>query len=1010
MNILEKDLEATIERALVGSEAQDGDRSREASAPYGEPLLGYRRRTPTYYDRARCLDTELLLDFIYATQPQTWAKLQRQHGDAHAKDRFLQRVGKEIATRGTLDVLRNGVVDLGCKFKFAYFRPETSLNDEHRRLYRANIVSVMRQVKYSTKHDNSLDLVLFVNGLPVITAELKNPLTNQTVQDAIAQYRRDRDPKEPLFTFGRCVAHFAVDTDAVFMTTHLQGSTTRFLPFNTGDGDGAGNPPNPNGYPTAYLWEHVWQRDSLLDILNHFVQQVDVEDRKGRKTGDKDLIFPRYHQLDVVRRLVDDARVQGAGHSYLLQHSAGSGKSNSIAWLSHRLASLHDAADRRVFDSIVVITDRRVLDRQLQRTVRSFEQVKGLVTTIERQKSQSLATALEGGSDIIVTTLQTFPFVADKIGTLPGKRFAVVIDEAHSSQSSETTSAIKSVLAPADLAAAEREDGATPDDEDTINAAVEGVMQRRGRLPNVSFFAWTATPKGKTLELFGHEQPDGTYTPFHLYSMRQAIEERFILDVLQNYTTFQVYFELLKRIDGDPQYDKPKATTLIKSYVDLHDHAVRTKTALMAEHFHDHVRHRIGGQAKAMVVTRSRLHAVRYKRAFDAYLKQQGYPYRALVAFSGTVRDPDTGLEFTEASMNGVAETQTAETFKRDEYRFLIVANKFQTGFDQPLLHTMYVDKRLGGVNAVQTLSRLNRTHPGKEDTFVLDFVNRADDIQGAFQPYYRTTILSEATDPNKLYDLQRMLGEYGIFGQHDVDAFAQVYFAPKAKQEQLHPVLNPVVERYRTHDIGGQADFRKHLGDYVRLYAFLAQVLTFTDADLEKLYQFARFLLRKLPVERDVLPVEVIDNINMASYRVQQTSSGEIKLLDEDGSLLPISELGMGKPTTDNLAPLSEILIYINEHYGTEFTDADKVQYFADDMQRRLAAHDGLERALDPAINPSGETRRLAFNSFFGDTLEDMIDANFEIYKKIVDDPAFGELFRTVMFDKIERGLRQAT
>ncbi|NNJ09164.1 type I restriction endonuclease subunit R [Chloroflexales bacterium ZM16-3] len=1005
MDTSERDFETTVVAVLTG--IAPGSLVRERGVSYGDPPLRFVERPYTQYDRALGLDPGALFDFLYTTQPQTWAKLQQQHGEALAKERFLKRLVKEIATRGTLDILRKGVVDMGCSFSLAYFRPETGLNAEHQRRYRANLLSVTRQVRYSLKNENSLDLVLFLNGLPIITAELKNPLKQQTVEHAVRQYRQQRDPKEPLFALGRCLAHFAVDTDLVYMATHLRGKTTVFLPFNQGRDNGAGNPDNPNGFKTAYLWEEVWQPDSLLEIIDHFVQHVPVKDAQGKPTGAKRLIFPRYHQLEVVRRLIGHTRAMGAGQNYLIQHSAGSGKSNSIAWLCYRLAGLHDANDARVFDSIVVITDRRVLDKQLRDTVSSFEQVKGLVKAIEANKAQELAQALEVGRAIIITTLQTFPFVVQKIGTLPGKRFAIVVDEAHSSQSGEGSKALKQVLATASLETAAQDEAPEEDQQDAVNTAVETAMRQRQRLPNLSFFAWTATPKGKTLELFGVRRPDGSYAPFHLYSMRQAIQEGFILDVLQNYTTFKVYFNLHKRIEDDPQYDKPKALALLKAYADLHEHAIRTKTVIMVEHFHAQVRHRIGGQAKAMVVTRSRLHAVRYKQAFDRYLQERGYPYRALVAFSGAVRDPDTQLEFTETEMNGVPESQTAETFKQAPYRFLIVAEKFQTGFDQPLLHTMYVDKKLSGVNAVQTLSRLNRIHPEKEDTFVLDLANDAEEIQEAFQPFYQAAVLSEGTDPNKLYDLQRILEEYRLYTRDEVAAFAQIYFARTGKQEQLHPILNPVVDRYIQRSAEEQADFRTHLRDYVRLYAFLAQVITFVDADLEKLYQWARHLVRKLPVTRDELPVEITENVNMASYRIQQTSTGEIKLLDEDGALQPISDLGTGRPTGESMAPLSAILAYLNEHFGTAFSDADKVGYFADDMERRLSAQAGLGRALDPTINPSPETRRLAFDSFFGDALEDMIDANFDIYKKIVDDADFGTLFRAFMFDRIEQGLR---
>lgn len=893
--------------------------------------------------------------------------------------------------------------DLGCHFELAYFQPETKLNEEHARLYEANILGVMRQVHYSAQSDKSLDLVLFVNGLPVITAELKTPLKGQTVQNAVAQYKHDRDPREPLFQFRRCLAHFAVDTDLVFMTTRLQGGKTWFLPFNKGHDRGAGNPPNSKGFKTAYLWEEVWRRDRLLDILNHFVVDRDKLDEKGKKTNEREVIFPRHHQLDTVRRLAAHARENGAGQNYLVEHSAGSGKSNSIAWLCHRLAGLHDARDQRVFDSIVVITDRRVLDQQLRSTIRSFEQVQGIVTAIEKHKAKELAEALTGGKDIIVTTLQTFPFVTEKVGELPGRRFAVVIDEAHSSQSGETNRSMKEILTAGSLEeAAKEQEAGQQDEEDAVNAAVEAVMRRRGRLKNVSFFAFTATPKPKTLELFGTPQPGGGLAQFSLYSMRQAIEEGFILDALQNYTTFKVYFSLLKKIEADPRYDRKKATYLLRSYADLHEHAIHTKTVMILDHFEQEVKNRIAGKAKAMVVTRSRLHAVRYKLEIDREMKTRRLPYKALVAFSGEVKDPESGQKFTEAGMNGFPESQTAATFKAGEYRILIVAEKFQTGFDQPLLHTMYVDKKLDGVNAVQTLSRLNRTYrPEKEDTCVLDFVNEADDIQKAFQPYFEATLLSEPTDPNKLYDLKRTVEDHHLFRTEEVSDFARVYFSVKGKQEQLQPLLDSVVDRYELRSKEERADIRSHVGDYVRLYAFLSQVITFSDAGLEKFYQFTRHLLRKLMPD-DPLPVEITKNINMDSYRIQQTSSGAIKLMDEDGQLKPISALGTGRPRQEDPAPLSEIIEYINDHFGTDFTDADKVRFFAENMGRRLEDQEGLRRALDAGVNPSEETRKLAFATFFGDTLEDMIDSDFDIYKKIKDDPNFGALFRDVMYRRI--------
>ncbi len=982
----ERDFEVSIEADLLAS--------------------GFRKRRPQDYDRTLCLDPELLFDFIRATQIQTWEKLKQQHGP-DVKARFLKRLTKEIEARGTLDCLRKGITDLGCHFDLAYFKPESGLNPDHQKLYAANQFTVTRQLHYSEKSEKSIDVGLFLNGIPIFTAELKNPLKRQNVENAISQYRKDRDPKEPLLKFGRCLAHFAVDPDLVFMTTRLQRTATRFLPFNLGHDNGAGNPPNPKGFRTAYLWNEVWQPDSLLEIINHFLRVVDIIDEDGKATGEKALIFPRYHQLDSVRRLVANAKQAGPGQSYLIEHSAGSGKSNTIAWVAHQLAGLHDKDDTRVFDSIIVITDRRVLDWQLQQTVKSFEQTRGLVSSIDTQKAKKLAEALEAGKDIIITTLQTFPFVTEKISAVAGKKFAVLIDEAHSSQSGETARSMKRTLAATTLEDAEKEEkDEETDDEDAINARVEELIKKGGRIPNVSFFAFTATPKPKTLELFGTPRPDGMFQSFSLYSMRQAIEEEFILDVLRNYTTFKVYFGLHKRIEEDPAFPKKKSIALLKSYADLHDHAIRSKTEIIVEHFETQVAKRIDEQAKAMVVTRSRLHAVRFKKMFDQVLKEKNLPYKALVAFSGKRKDPGTGQEHTESEMNGFPESQTASAFRKPEYRFLIVAEKFQTGFDQPLLDAMYVDKKLAGVNAVQTLSRLNRMCVNKPDTVVLDFVNESEDIKIAFQPYYEATLLSEATDPNKLYDLKRAAEEFLIFVKADVDAFSKAYFSRTGTQKQVRAVLDPVVDRYRGREKEEREDFRQAVVNFVRMYGFLSHILSFSDVNLEKTYHFLRLLRPLLPIERERLPVEVTDKINMESYRIQQTSTGDIALVDEDGELKPASEVGTGARKEDEKTPLSEILQYINENFGTDFTDSDKVEYFAGDMERRLVDQEGLHRALDPEINKSEENRRLAFNDYFNEVLEDMFESNAEIYKKVVDDERFGDIFRLAIFKRVADAL----
>ena len=1006
--ISEHSFEVAIERALLGSGPDAYPRGASvvgepAPPPYGEYAPGgYHRRRPEDYDRSLCLLPRDVVDFILATQPKEWQKLKAHYG-GEVEARFLRRLATEIESRGVLDVLRQGIKDSGCKFHLAYFRPASGLNEEIQRLYRANLFSVIRQLRYSDKHEKSLDLVLFLNGIPIFTAELKNPLTGQTVEDAIHQYKTDRDPREPLFRFGRCLAHFAVDPDLVYVTTHLEGAKTWFLPFNKGRFGGAGNPPVPptqSGYATSYLWEETWSRDSVLDLIRQFIHEVEEEDDKGRKNGRRRLVFPRYHQLESVRKLVADARTRGPGQRYLIQHSAGSGKSFTIAWLAHQLATLHDAADRRVFDSIVVVTDRRVLDRQLQRTMKQFEQVLGVVENIDTT-SRQLKEALESGKTIIVTTLQKFPVIVDEIRALPGQRFAVIVDEAHSSQSGEQTKSLKAVLAAKTLEEAEQEEAGAKTADEELEERVLAEMEARGRLPNVSFFAFTATPKARTLELFGRQRPDGKFEPFHLYSMRQAIEEGFILDVLANYTTYKTYWRLFKKIEHDPRYDKRKAEYLLKSFVDLHPHAINEKVRIMVEHFAACVQHEIGGKAKAMIVTRSRLHAVRYKLAIDKYLAERGYPFKALVAFSGTVQDG--GRSYTEPGMNGFPEAQTARMFEQPEYRFLIVANKFQTGFDQPLLHTMYVDKKLGGVNAVQTLSRLNRTHPEKKSTMVLDFANEADEIKAAFEPYYETTLLSEGTDPNLLYQLEQRLEGFSVYTPADVESFARVYFDPKATQDQVYAVLAPVVERYRELSQEEQHDFRGQLGDYVRLYAFLAQVLTFADPDLEKLYQFARYLRRLLPADRDALPREIQQNIDMESFRIQKTYQGKIGLDRKAGVLDPQTTKGRYEVPPDELEPLSRIIAELNERFGLNLGPEHRLTL--SQMMEKLHSDPALDAAA--RVN-TRENVRLTFDQKVERVIQEIIETNFELYRRITDDHAFGEAIKDLLFDEYLRKHRQ--
>ena len=1005
-DISERAFEAAIECALLanGPDACAGEAPpvQERSPRYGDaPPGGYHKRSTADYDQQLCLLSRDLLDFVLATQAKTWSTFQQHHGAA-ANERFLRRVSAEIERRGTLDVMRQGVKDSGCKFHLAWFRPASGLNADTRRLFDANQFSIVRQLRYTEKPEARIaDLVLFLNGIPLFTAELKNPLNGQTVDDAIREYKdpTKRDPRDPLLSYGRCLAHFAVDPELVFVTTRLEGARTRFLPFNQGRFGGAGNPPVPPtraGFATAYLWEDTWSRDTVLELVRRYVQDIEEEDADGRKTGVRYTVFPRWHQLECVRRLIADARTRGTGHRYLVQHSAGSGKSFTIGWLAHQLSSLHDALDHRVFDSIVVVTDRRVLDRQLQTTMRQLEQTLGVVENIDTT-SRKLRDALESGKTIIVTTLQKFPVIAREIGELPGRRFAVIVDEAHSSQSGESTRSLKAVLSATSLDSAEAEEEAAPTPEEELESTVLAEVAARGPSPNLSLFAFTATPKEKTLELFGTRQQDGTFQPFHRYTMRQAIEEGFIHDVLRNYTTYTAYWRLLKRVEDDPRYDKAKAAYLLKSFVELHAHAITQKVKVCVEHFATNTQHEIGGRAKAMIVTRSRLHAVRYKRAVDAYLTERGYPFKALVAFSGVVQDG--GQTYTEAGMNGFPDTQTARTFAQAPFRFLIVANKFQTGFDQPLLHTMYVDKKLGGVNAVQTLSRLNRTHAAKRETAVLDFANETAEIQAAFAPYYETTLLSEGTDPNLLYEMQTRLAQFPVFTESEVNAFAAVYFDGKSGQDRLYALLAAPRSRALALPEEERTRFRGHLGEFNRLYAFLAQILPFRDADLEKLHVFARYLRRLLPAERDALPVEVQQAIDMESYRLQETASGRIVLDRRPGVLDPQGTKESAPDKGEEQETLSRIIAELNERFGLNLGPEHRVTLTQ--MMERL---DG-DPALDAAsrVN-SRENVRLTFDQKVEQVIQEIVDSNFELYKRITDDRVFGEVLKNELFEAYVR------
>lgn len=966
----------------------------------------------------RCLFPQEVIAFIKNTQPKEWeylADIQKEKAEETLLDDLCRAMGSEH--EGCLSVLRHGFKCFGKLFRVAYFAPASGLNPDTQKLYDANRLTVTRQLKYSAKHTNSLDVTLALNGIPIITVELKNPMSGQTWRHAVTQYKNDRDPTDLIFQFKkRTLVHFAVDTDEVYMATRLSGRSTHFLPFNRGCNGGAGNPENPSGYKTSYLWEEVLERHSALDILARFIH-LQIEEKKfsGNTVKRETMIFPRYHQLGCVRALITDARNSGTGTNYLVQHSAGSGKSNSIAWLAHRLASLYTEKDEKVFDSIIVVTDRVVLDQQLQNTIYQFEHKQGVVQKIDIDAAQ-LAAALSSSVPIVITTLQKFPFVTEKMDDLPARRYAVIVDEAHSSQGGESATELKGVLAGSSLreeARAKAEEEGLPDYEEEILK----TMTKRGRQPNISFFAFTATPKYKTLEVFGTPGPDGKPRPFHLYSMRQAIEEGFILDVLQNYTTYKTYYRLIKSIEDDPKVDKRKAARALARFMSLHPHNIAQKTEVMVEHFRHFTMHKIGGKAKAMVVTASRLHAVKYKQSFDKYISEKGYTgIKTLVAFSGTVIDPDAPtIEYTEVGMNvdsngkRIQQKELPERFGTEEYQVLLVAEKYQTGFDQPLLHTMYVDKRLAGIQAVQTLSRLNRTHSGKEDTFILDFVNEPEEILSAFQPFYEQTLVGERAEAKQLYELQAKLGSHQVYFSSEVEEFCKVFYKPKQNQTpsdhaQINACIDPAVMRFKElKEEEIQDEFRKSLVAYRNLYSFMSQVIPFQDTDLEKLYSYIRFLLTKLPPVNRGPIYNFDDEVMLKFYRLQKIGEGSIQLTA--GKQEPISgptSVGTGIARGDEI-DLSKLIDILNERFGTEFRPGD--QLFFDSIKEDAVADMSLRQAaLANTMENFGYVFRKTLEGFFIDRMEQ----NEEITAKFMNEKDFREAISSKLLRDVYEKIRE--
>ena len=987
--------ENTFETAIVQSLIENGGYTL-GNAPDYSPELGLFK-----YD---------VLGFIQETQPKNWQKISSVHGE-DVDNRIIQRIYKEMDLRGSLDVIRNGFIDYGVRFKLAFFKPESGLNPETAALYDKNQLKIIRQVYYTTKNKNSVDLVISLNGIPIATMELKNHFTGQTTDNAKKQYAATRDNRELLFAFKkRALVHFAVDPEEIFMATKIDGKKTHWLPFNKGHNKGKGNPPNPNGYKTGYLWNEILVKDSWLDIVQRFIHlQIEEIVIDGKTFKKEKMIFPRYHQLDVVRRITADSKIAGSGKNYLVQHSAGSGKSNSIAWLAYRLSSLHNAKDERIFNSVIVVTDRRVLDQQLQNTIYQFEHKTGVVQKIDKDSSQ-LAYALGSGSHIIVTTLQKFPFVIDEVSDLPDRKYAVIIDEAHSSQGGEAHKKMKEVLSSNDI---ETDNDETEDytAEDFIREQIEKSAAARGQQKNISFFAFTATPKYKTLAVFGKKDKEGKPQPFHLYSMRQAIEEGFILDVLENYTTYELYFKLAKAIEEDPTLNKKKAAKAIGHYVNFHPHNLAQKTEIVIEHFRQVVAKKIGGRAKAMFVTSSRRLAKRYFEEFNKYIKVNNYSkeLKVLVAFSGSVVDDNYPDGVSEPQLTGFGEKELPKVFNEAEYRILIVADKYQTGYDQPMLHTMYVDKKLSGVKAVQTLSRLNRTAPGKEDTFILDFVNDRETIFDSFQPYYEKTMVTEEPEINHLFDLKLKLDEKQIFWQSEINAFANIYFRPSGKltaqdQSQLYAYIDPAIDRFKAIETEDEKDeFKKSLRTWTNLYSFLAQIMPFKEPDFEKFYVYAKLIQTKLPKRELLENLQLSDELAMEYYRLQKIKEGSIELVKgEDGELDGLTEAGI-KRAKEEKAPLSEIIEVLNERFGTEFEEADRL--FFEQIETELIQDEKLQTQ---AKANKIDTFKYAFEDMFLSKLIERMDQNQDIFAKIIENKSFGSLVKELMMKRVYKKLNE--
>ena len=977
--------------------------------------------------RGMNLDIATLTDFVKNTQPMAWRRFERMC-TINPVRQFYKSFENAVTQDGLISVLRYGFKHRGINFRVCYFKPESELNDLAVENYKKNVCQCIRQWHYSEQNTNSIDMLLALNGIPVVAIELKNQLTGQSVDDAKKQWAYNRNPKEPVFGFNkRILAYFACDLYDVYMTTRLDGPMTNFLPFNQGsngagrDG-GAGNPPNPTGgYVTSYFWENVLQKDNLMDILQKFISYEKTEKKEVMPDGSTNIkktekiIFPRYHQLDVVRELVRHVRENGPGHNYLIQHSAGSGKSNSIAWTAYRMASLHDSNNEAVYDSVIVVTDRRVLDQQLQATISSFDHTLGSVETIDDKKSsKDLLNAINKGKRVIVTTLQKFPVIYEQVQSAVGKHYAIIVDEAHSSQTGQSAMKLKAALADVSDALeeyAELEQKAV-DEIEAKDILVQDMLSQ-GKHKNLSFFAFTATPKGKTLEIFGEPQPDGSFHPFHIYSMRQAIEEGFILDVLANYTTYKMCYQIAKNVPDNPDVPTSKAVRTIRRYEELHPHNLAQKAAIIVETFRDVTKHKIGGLGKMMVVTASRLAAVRYYHEIKRYLEQNDYDdIEIMIAFSGSLKDPDdpNSPEYTESSMNvdsngnRVKESQTKSVF-HDEGDILIVAEKYQTGFDEPLLHTMIVDKELRDVKAVQTLSRLNRTYPGKVDTYVLDFVNDVDRIREAFQQFYQETSLDEEINFDLIYTTQKILRDFKVYTDADIEAVSQIYFDPdirkaNATQGKISNILKPVADKYNQLNQEQRYQFRREVRAFVKWYNYISQITRMFDKELHKEYILCSYLAKLLPSDK-TQPFDLDNRVKLEYYRLEKTYEGAIELEATPGSWKPTQPKRAGGQK-DRLSPLDEIIARINEEFFGDFTDTDRVM--VDTLYTKMRQDAKVKKAAKS--NDRQVYERSIFPGIFDTTAQQAYMENTEAYEQLFLDAEKYRIIQQALAERLYREL----